>query len=126
VALTEPTSAGAHRAPSVDPSPAKTADRDSGSVKDTVVDLKDLVLAYAKQETVDPLKALGRFVAFGVVGAILLAVGTVLGSLAIVRAIQTETAPHLTGNLSWVPYVGGILFGLIVAVAAITRIGKTK
>ena len=95
-------------------------------MKDTVVDLKDLVLAYAKQETVDPLKSLVRFVGFGVVGAVLLAVGTVLGALAIVRAIQTETAPHLTGNLSWVPYLGGVLFALAVAGGAVSRIGKAQ
>ncbi len=95
-------------------------------MKDTAVDLKDLVVAYAKQETLDPLKALGRFLAFGVVGAVLLSVGTVLGALAIVRAIQTETAPHLTGDLSWVPYAGGILFGLAVAGGAASRIGRAQ
>lgn len=93
-------------------------------MKDTAFEVKDLVLAYAKQETVDPLKALGRFVAFGVAGALLLAVGTVIGALAVVRAIQTETAPHLTGDLSWVPYTGGILFALVVASGAASRIGK--
>ncbi len=100
--------------------------RDSHSMKDTAFDLKDLVIAYAKQETLDPLKALGRFVAFGLAGALFLAVGTVLGALAAVRAIQTETEPHLAGNLSWVPYVGGILLASIIAVGAASRIGKSQ
>ncbi|MCU4184650.1 hypothetical protein K6U06_09790 [Acidiferrimicrobium sp. IK] len=95
-------------------------------MKDTAFELKDLVLAYAKQETLDPLKALGRFVAFGIAGAILLSLGTILGALAVVRAIQTETSPHLTGNLSWVPYTGGVLFALVVAGGAVSRIGKAQ
>ena len=95
-------------------------------MKDTAVELKDLVLGYAKQETIDPLRALGRFVAFGIAGAVLLALGTVLGALAVVRAIQTETTPHLTGDWSWVPYTGGVLFALVVAGAAVSRIGKAQ
>jgi hypothetical protein len=87
-------------------------------------ELKDLVVAYAKQETLDPIKALGRFVAFGLLSTFLLAVGCSLVVLALIRAIQSETGQHLTGDLSWVPYAGGILFGLMVAGIAATRIGK--
>ena len=37
----------------------------------TVRELKDLVIAYAKQEATDPLKGLGRYVGFGLGGALL-------------------------------------------------------
>lgn len=113
MAVTESTSTGARRSPAQDK-----------SIKQLAVELKDLVLAYAKQETVDPLKALVRFVGAGVAGALLLAVGTVLGTLAIVRAVQTETSPHLTGHLSFIPYLAGVLFVVVIAVAAVSRIGK--
>jgi hypothetical protein len=99
---------------------------DSKSVLALVTELKDLVIAYAKQETVDPLKALVRFVLYGVVGAILLAIGGVLVALAIVRAIQSEAGLHLSGDLSWVPYVGGVVFALAVAGLAVSRIAKVN
>ncbi len=103
----------------------KRDDRKKSSATSQVTELKDLVVAYAKQETVDPLKSLVRFVIWGVVGAVLLAIGGVLFILAIVRAIQTETSPHLAQNLSWVPYTGGILFALLVAAVAVSRITRT-
>lgn len=63
-----------------------------------------MVVDYAKQETLGPIKALGRFVAWGVVGSVLLSVGLLLLVLALLRALQDETATF-HGNLSWVPYL---------------------
>ena len=87
-------------------------------------ELVSLVVAYAKQETIDPLKSLARFVAFGVAGAILIATGGVVLALAAVRAAQAETGGHLHGNLTWVPYAGGALLAVVGAVWAVTRIFK--
>ena len=89
-----------------------------------VNELVGLVIAYVKQETLDPIKSLGRFVAFGVAGALLLATGGGLLTLAAVRAVQAETGRHLHGNLTWVPYAGGILVAGIGAGWAASRIGK--
>ncbi len=74
-----------------------------------------LVVAYVKQETIDPLKSLLRFVLFGVAGSIAIAIGTLLLLLASLRILQGETGTF-HGNLSWVPY-------LIVAAIAILVIG---
>jgi hypothetical protein len=76
----------------------------------------DLVVAYAKQETLGPLRGLGRFVAFGVSGSIALSVGLLLLLLALLRALQTETGSTFRGNLSWLPY-------LITAAAALAALG---
>lgn len=86
-------------------------------------ELAALVVAYAKQETVEPIKALGRFVAFGLAGGILLATGWVLVSVAALRAAQVETGSHLTGHWSWVPYVAGVLVAATGAALALARIG---
>jgi uncharacterized membrane protein YidH (DUF202 family) len=94
------------------------------SVRELGTDLARLVLAYAKQETVDPLKTLGRYLLWGVIGAVLLSVGVVLLSLAAVRLLQTELSVHLRGELTWVPYLGGVLLALVVAGSAVSRIGK--
>ncbi|HET9077788.1 MAG TPA: hypothetical protein VFN68_12720 [Acidimicrobiales bacterium] len=87
-------------------------------------ELLGLVIAYAKQETVVPLKNLGRYVAFGLAGAMLLAAGGALLTLTAVRLVQTETGPHLHGSLTWVPYVAGILVAGAGSVWAVTRIGR--
>jgi hypothetical protein len=105
------------------PRPGRTS-QDDKSVRDHGSELLRLVVAYAKQETVDPLKSLGRYVLWGTVGAILLAIGSVLLSLAVVRVLQTELARHLSGDLTWVPYTGGLLFGLAVAGLAVSRIAR--
>ena len=89
-------------------------------------ELFDLVRAYAKQETVEPLKGLGRFVAFGVAGSFALGIGLVLLALGGLRALQTETGTTFHGNWSWVPYVIVLVVtGLVIALVA-RGMGKRK
>lgn len=76
----------------------------------------DLVVAYAKQETLGPLRGLGRFVVAGVVATIAWSVGSLLLLVALLRLLQTETGSTFQGNLSWLPY-------LITAAAAIGVLG---
>lgn len=91
-----------------------------------VVEFKDLVVSYAKQETLDPLKSLGRFLGAGLAGAIVLSVGLVLLSLSLLRALQEETGERFTGNLTWVPYLLTVAGSLVVVALAIYAIGKPK
>lgn len=43
-----------------------------------VLELRDLVVTYVKQETIVPLRQLGRYIGFGIAGALLLGLGVVL------------------------------------------------
>ena len=61
-------------------------------------DFFQLVVDYAKQETLGPLKSLGRFLVFGVAGSLALTAGAVLLLLAGLRALQTETGSTFTGQ----------------------------
>jgi hypothetical protein len=79
-------------------------------------DFFHLVLDYAKQETLGPLKSLGRFLVFGLAGSVALTAGAVLLLLAGLRALQSETGSSFTGHLSWLPY-------LITAVVAVAVMG---
>jgi hypothetical protein len=89
-------------------------------------ELWELVVGYLKQETLEPVKGLGRFVGYGVFGAVFIATGFVLLSVALLRALQIETGDHLTGNLSWVPYVLTMLAVVGVAGLAATRITAAR
>lgn len=91
-----------------------------------VGELRELVVAYFKQETVEPIKALGRFVAYGAVGSLLLSVGLVLATLAGLRALQDETGTTFTGNWSWAPYLIALVASAVVAVVAVRSIGAPR
>jgi hypothetical protein len=91
-----------------------------------VSELWELVVAYAKQETVDPLKTLGRFLGFGVAGSVLLALGGVLISIGIVRLLQQEAAPHLVGHWSWVPYAAAGAFATLGIGLSVRAIGTDR
>lgn len=98
-------------------------DQDKGT-GDVVADLWQLVRDYAVQETVDPLKSIGRFLGLGLAGAVLLAVGLVFGVLAILRVLQQETGAHLTGSWSFVPYLVAALFCIVVIGLCVRSITK--
>ena len=96
------------------------------SLPTLAVELKDLVVSYAKQETLEPIKSLGRFVTWGILGSVLLANGLVLLVLALLRALQTELPDVFDGNWSFAPYVITFVVCVIVIVLAATRIGAAK
>jgi cytochrome c biogenesis protein CcdA len=90
----------------------------------TVTELKDLLVAYAQQETVDPVKALGRYLGFGIAGSALLSLAGIFVSLGLLRLLQTETGATFTGNLSWAPYLlvlAAVAVGLLLVMLAIRR-----
>lgn len=89
-----------------------------------ISDLWQLIRDYAKQETIDPLKSIGRFLKLGLPGAILLSLGLLFGSLAIIRALQNETGDSLGGNWSFIPYVAGLVFAAGAAALAALAIRK--
>jgi hypothetical protein len=83
-----------------------------------VLELRDMVVTYVKQETVVPLKQLGRYAGFGIGGALLLGLGVILLGVGALRALQTETGTTFAGDWSWVPYL--IVFAALLLGSAIT------
>ena len=103
---------------------AVPARKDEQSIPEVIGDLKELTIAYAKQETVDPLKGLGRYVGFGVAGSLCLGIGVLALTIALLRVLQTQTDTTFTGNLSWIPYVIATVFLLAIAGLAVYAIFK--
>lgn len=95
-----------------------------GSGKSGVNNVVDLVKAYAKQETLGPIKGAGRWLGAGVAGALCIGIGLVLLSLALLRLLQEETGDVFDGNWSFVPYVITLLVLLLFAAIALSRVRK--
>ena len=83
-----------------------------------------LIIDYVKQETLDPLKGLGRFIVFGVAGSVALAIGLVILSVAFLRFLQTETGSTFSGNLSWVPYLICSVAVVLIAALAVKAVSR--
>ncbi len=86
------------------------------SIQRDLEEVRDLFVRYFKEQTVQPLKDLGRFVAYGALGSVFIAFGVVVGLLGVLRMIQW-LFPVLDGSLSWIPYL--IIVVLAVAVGAL-------
>ena len=94
------------------------------SIPTLASELLDLVRAYAKQETIEPLKGIGRWLAFGVAGSLLLGTGLLLLAVGALRALQTETGDTFDGNWSWAPYLIVLAACAVVIALVASRIGK--
>lgn len=87
---------------------------------DEAKDLQSMLVGYAKQETVEPLKSLGSYVGFGLAGAVLVFLGVLFVGVGVLRLLQSETGSAFDGVsfASLVPYLGsmaamGLIVGLI-------------
>src|SRR3989442_362847 len=83
------------RAPKAD-TPARSTKK---SVGDLVGELRELVVAYAKQETIEPFKGLGRQLLFGLLGSFLLGGGAGASGRRLSRSSESET-PRCGGGCS--------------------------
>ena len=114
-------------APAQQPKDISPQQPDKG-VADVIGELWQLIKDYGKQETIDPLKNLGRFVGFGASGSLLLGLGVMFLSLTALRALQNPSGPigrHLTGSLTWVPYAVTLVFLVLLILLAVKAIQKT-
>jgi hypothetical protein len=90
-------------------------------------ELVSLLIRYVKQETLGPLKAVGRTLLFGSVAAVMVGIGGILLLIGLLRALETETGTLFAGEWSWAPYfltVIAALIGLGLAAAMLLRTPK--
>jgi hypothetical protein len=101
---------------------APQSDNGSHGLRHAGDDAFQLTVDYLKQETIEPLRGLGRFLYMGIAGSFFLAGGILLILIGVLRLLQTETGTALTGDWSWVPYAVVIVLGLMVIGVAVWRI----
>ncbi len=89
-------------------------------------ELFDLVVSYARQETIEPLRGVGRWVAFGLISMGLISVGMVLVSLGLLRAVQDIGGTTFDGAWSFVPYIFGVVFASVIVAIAISQIKRPR
>lgn len=106
--------------------PQSAARTQSKSTGEVVSDLWSMLKTYAQQQTIDPLKNLGRFISYGLAGSIAMGIGITLLSVAVLRLVQSETDTALTGNWSWVPYLASLVVSSAGALAAVKVIKRTR
>jgi hypothetical protein len=109
---------------------APSSDNGSHGLRNAGDDAFQLTVDYLKQEVVEPLRGLGRFLYMGIAGSFFLAFGLLLILLGVLRLLQTETGSALTGDWSWVPYAVTVVLGIAIIAVAALRIqagpGKAK
>ncbi len=98
---------------------AKAADADA-----SVGEIVDTLKAYAKQETLGPLKGAGTWLGFGAAGALTLSVGLLLLLLGLLRLLQTEWSRSAEGSLSWLAYLITFAVALVFIALALLRVKK--
>jgi len=94
-------------------------------ITEELSDVWRLIVGYTKQETTAPLRGIARFARFGFMGMTAFSIASGFASLAVVRALQTETGDTLDGNFSFVPYLGSSVGCAIVIAFAIRSVVKT-
>jgi len=85
--------------------------------------LVDLVISYAKQETIDPIRGAGRWLAFGISAVSFLLIGVSMLALGVLRLLQFEVFAGST-TWSWVPYLIVMVLCTLVVALTLGRINK--
>lgn len=100
------------------------AEKARGSVRQSGGDALQLVIDYVKQETLGPLKGLGRFLVFGIAGSVALCGGLTILLIALLRGLQETTGTTFAGNWDWAPYLITAFGALLFIGLALWRITK--
>ncbi len=79
-------------------------------------EMQQLLVSYAKQETVEPLKKLGRYLGLGIAGSLFMFLGVFFGGLATLRLLQSLDVFGGSAWMSTLPYlVSVVVLGLAIA-----------
>ena len=104
---------------------ARQAEKAKQTEQASVGEVIDYVKAYAKQETLGPLKGAGAWLGWGAAAALSLGLGLVLLLVGLLRLLQTEWERSATGSLSWLSYLIVLVVAAVLLAPTLTRIKKS-
>jgi hypothetical protein len=104
---------------------ARQAERAKQAEDASIGEVIDYVKAYAKQETLGPLKGAGNWLGYGFAAAATLGFGLVMLLLGLLRLLQTEWERSASGSLSWLAYLIVILVAAVLLALTLMRIKKS-
>jgi hypothetical protein len=87
-------------------------------------DVLDLVVSYAKQETIEPLRGALRWILWGIASMAFICTGLVFLVLGVVRVSQDVLGESFQHSWSFVSYFVGVLACGIVVAFALSSIKK--
>jgi hypothetical protein len=94
---------------------------DTNPVRRDLDELSALAKRYVKEETIEPVKDLGRFAMYGCAGSALVGLGSMFLLIALLRLLQSETGAF-DGTMSWAPYLIVVVAGFAVLALVVWRI----
>ncbi len=91
------------------------------SVQRDLEEIKELALRYIKEETIQPVKEMGRFVLWGAIGSLLVGFGYFFLLFGALRFLQDQFKV-LDGTLSWIPYLAVVVLAALIIALTVWRI----
>ena len=104
---------------------ARQAERARQAEDASVGEVIEYLKAYAKQETLGPLKGAGSWLGYGLAASAALGLGLVLMLVGLLRLLQTEWERSATGNLSWLAYLIVLVVAGVLLALTLMRIKKS-
>ena len=86
-------------------------------------EMYDLVRDYVKQETLDPIRGAGRWMAWAALGAVTLILGMTFLMLGLLRLVQSELFTANDGK-TWIPYLIVVIVSVALVLSSKARIRK--
>ncbi len=92
---------------------------------DGAKEIQTLIVSYAKQETIDPLKSLGTFLAWGISGALFVFLGVFFLGLGVLRLLQeTFDGSHIGSAAPYAITIAVLVAAIVVIFALFSRSKK--
>lgn len=95
----------------------------ASSKKTSATEVFENFFKYAKRETLKPIKGAGRWISFGLIAALSLSVGIVLGALGVLRFAQAAIFADST-RWSWINYLVALVVCAAVLFVSVSKIRK--